>query len=93
MNIQELESLSNKVADIFHIDANTYNGDTIIKWLHEDLERVMRLSIVYKIDITHSVHHIWAENLSENCITEVYDNYDTPEQATIVAVLKALLLV
>jgi hypothetical protein len=89
MNNQELQELSKKVAEKFGIDAYPYMGD----WIHEDLKLVMRLAIKHFISITHVKDYQSGEYfcvIANESIAD-YDQHTSPEQAVIVAVMKALL--
>jgi len=91
MTNQELQELSQRVAYKFKVDVICNFGDCDI-WLHQDLERVMRLAIEHEIDINYSnFQRVSAMKRYLLVNTENYKDHDTREHAVIVAVMKALL--
>jgi len=98
MTNQGLQELSKRVAEKFGIneselyqtDNESYPDSWLTVWLHEDLERVMRLAIEHRIPISYGVNWIGTVTHDYKDITEVVSNHDTREQAVIVAVMRAL---
>jgi len=97
MTNQELQELSKRVAEKFKIDAFHYRDRVMDAnekdWLHEDLERVMRLAIEHMVDIENLGSLVKASIYKTDeyiAINETYSTHPTREQAVIVAVLKAL---
>jgi len=87
MTNQELQELSQRVAEKFGIDICMFTSSKI-------LATVMRLAIEHMVDIENLGSLVKASIYKTNeyiAINETYSNHPTREQAVIVAVLKALL--
>jgi len=95
MTNKELQELSKRVAEKFgiHFQAWVGNFESVI-WLHQDLERVMRLAIEHGVSFRtfkeEEMIEGYVDDKYETTIIEEMKDHDTREQAVIVAVLKAL---
>jgi len=100
MTNQELQELSKRVAEKFKVDAlyeeltpmtqENPCGDSISIWLHQDLERVMRLAIEHCISLNFDSDMVTSDQFGHEYYPEYYQDHDTRERAVIVAVMKAL---
>jgi len=100
MTNQELQELSKRVAEKFVISATSFVHapmvNPYVKWLHEDLERVMRLAIEHRFNISTCGDNCTVTKMNktqryaEYFVNEHYIDHESREQAVIVAVLKAL---
>jgi len=104
MTNQELQELSKRVAEKFGIneselyqtDNEEYPDSWVRFYLHQDLERVMRLAIEHRLNISTCGENCTVTKMNktqryaEYFLNEHYIDHDTREQAVIVAVMKAL---
>jgi len=96
MTNQELQELSKRVAEKLSISANAWyvsqnkKDELVEKYLHQDLERVMRLAIEHCISLNFDSDMVTSDQFGHDYYPEYYKDHDTREQAVIVAVLKAL---
>lgn len=91
MNNREKQQLSRDVAVKYGIDDCTYIGDRIIAWLHNDSARCFELMVEHGIEVAYTKHIAVARFELTQVIQVPYNPYESKQEATRIAILKALL--
>ena len=95
---QEKQQLSRYVAEKYGIDAFTrpfevwdYKTEEPLDWLHDDSARCFDLMVEHDIEVAYTKHVAVAYYHLRNCVQVPFNPYQTKQEATRIAILKALL--